>query len=246
MAQADLLIGSAGGISWERCSAGLPALIGITADNQGGNLVELVRARTGVSIGSWKAVSPRALSKLIADLIARPRLLKRLSARAATLVDGRGAERVAAHMLARHVTLRHATQADAEPAWAWRNAESTRKHSHDPRWLPLTEHLGWWSNSLENPARELLVATIGSLPIGVVRLDHDVAASTVSIYLDPELVGLGLGPHLLHSLQAHSLAGTRRPRLRAEVLDANAASLAAFERAGFVRGASDWFWEPAP
>jgi UDP-2,4-diacetamido-2,4,6-trideoxy-beta-L-altropyranose hydrolase len=244
MDAADLLIGSAGGINWERCSAGLPALIGITADNQRHNLAELVRARTGLSVGRWTSASPHDLATLIAKLMARPLLLQRMSARAAALVDGRGAERVAAHMLARHVLLRHASLADAEPAWAWRNAQSTRRHFHDPRAVPLAEHLAWWARSLDDPARELFVAAIGDLPVGVLRLDHGETSSTVSIYLDPAMVGLGLGPHMLRALQTHSLSGSRHPRLRAEVLDTNVASLAAFERAGFVRGLNEWTWEP--
>lgn len=244
MAQADLMVGSAGGVSWERCCAGLPSVMATTADNQRANLAALARARTGIAIGEWQRVGPVPLAKLLQELIERPSLLARMSARAVALVDGRGAERVAVHMASAWVKVRPAAPDDAAGAWVWRNAESTRRHFHDAAPVPLPQHMSWWQRTLADPQRELLVAEIGSLPVGIVRLDHADDSSTTSIYLDPALVGVGLGPQILRAVQRHVRAASQPRPLRAEILATNTASQRGFERAGFSRQGDYWIWEP--
>lgn len=245
MLQADLLVGSAGTISWERCSVGLPAVMGTTAANQETNLTQLARARTGIALGDWTSVSPMRLSQLLQRLIKQPKLIARMSKRCKALVDGRGADRVAVHMMAALATLRPAMASDATVAWAWRNAESTRQHFHNSRELQLDEHLAWWSHTLADPDRELLIAEVGSLPVGVLRLDHVSGASTVSIYLDPTLVGLGLGSHILRAAQRRTASKWPGRALRAEIHPDNAASIASFQSVGFVRRGENWVWEQA-
>jgi len=248
MAQADLAVCSAGGISWERCCAGLPAIMGTTADNQAMNLQRLRRERTGLSVGRWQDLDAGALQALLTRALRRPALLRRMGARAQRLVDGRGAERVAAFMMANRLALRPARPEDAARVWPWRNAESTRRHFFDPRPVPLPAHTAWWDASLADPTRTLQLAWIGELPVGVLRLDHaDDGTATVSIYVDPALTGLGLGPAMLRAAQAWARgpAAPRRPaRLAADILPANAASIASFEAAGFVRAGGRWTWEP--
>lgn len=244
MAHADLLLGSAGSISWERCSMGLPAIMGTTADNQRSNLELLARARTGVSIGNWAALPAPRLAALLGRLLQRPRLLARIAARARRLVDARGATRVCVHMAASGVTLRSACREDATPAWHWRNAEPTRRHFNDPRPVDLQAHLSWWSTALADPMRELLIAQVGEIPVGVLRLDHDDRHTTVSIYLDPDLAGLGAGAQVLRAAQGFSTMHRPGVPLWAQILPRNTASIASFESAGFVRADRDWRWEP--
>ena len=51
---------------------------------------------------------------------------------------------------------------------------------------------------LQSPDRWLFVAQVGALPVGSIRFDRiDSQRLEVSLYLDPELLGLGLGPRLL-------------------------------------------------
>lgn len=242
MARADLLIGSAGSISWERCSLALPALMGTTADNQRSNLALLARARTGIALGDWAAVDADMLAQWVQRLARRPGLVARMAARAGRLVDPRGAERVAVHMAADRIALRPAIEDDAELAWTWRNAPATRRHFHDPRPVALTEHRAWWTRSRADPKRELMLAEIGEVPVGVLRFDHAADTATVSIYLDPELVGLGLGACVLRAGQRRIAAQHPGYTLHAEILPANLASRSSFEAAGFVPRGDRWIW----
>jgi UDP-2,4-diacetamido-2,4,6-trideoxy-beta-L-altropyranose hydrolase len=241
MAEADLFVGSAGGVSWERCCAGLPGVFGRTVENQRLNDRLLAERRTGVSVGDWAKLAPARIARLTAALLARPSLLARMARRAAAVCDGRGAERVAVALLAERVHLRRATPEDAERVWPWRDAPSSRRHSTDPRPLPLGEHLAWWSHALQDPTRDLLIAEVGSRAVGVIRFDRNDAEATVSIYLDPGLTGLGLGRHILEAGR-RQVADTapQVATLFADILPANRASASAFAEAGYVQVGARW------
>ena len=241
MARADLFVGSAGTVSWERCCSGLPALIGITAENQRLNEGLLGKRRTGVSVGDWTNVPAPRIATLAASLLARPALLERMSRRAAAVCDGRGAQRVAVAMLADGISLRRAVASDAERAWHWRNTPSTRRHFIDPRPVPLTGHVAWWSEVLSDSRRDLLIAEIGSLAVGVLRFDRDDAQAVVSVYLDPELTGLGLGPRVIEAGRRHvASASPEVTTLVADILPGNDASATAFTHAGYGRVSTRW------
>lgn len=240
---ADLMVTAAGSVNWERCCLGVPALLCATAPNQADNLVQLARSRTAIALGEAASLKVDMLRSMLVRLTERPLLLRRMSRRAAALVDGHGARRVAVAMLAGRLSLCPAKAADAELAWHWRNHESTRRWSIGTEPIPLEAHLGWWQASLVNPERSLLIARIGEIPVGVLRLDHQGPDSTVSIYLDPQLTGLGLGPRLLREgrgwLRSHR-PGTRW--LLAVIRADNLASAQAFTAAGFRHRASDDLW----
>lgn len=241
IAASDLMITAGGSVNWERCCLGVPALVCSTADNQRGNLRELARSRTAIGLGDARQLDEPTLTTWLARLGSRPRLLQRMGERAARLVDGLGARRVALAMLSPGLRLRRATPADARPAWAWRNAESTRRHFTDPRPVELDAHLTWWNATLADPLRVLLVAEVGGSAVGVLRLDRQGDAAVVSIYLDPALTGIGLGTQLL-SAARRWVAGELAPvrRLLALILPANLASARAFAEAGFRPGEPYW------
>jgi RimJ/RimL family protein N-acetyltransferase len=243
IAQADLMVCSAGSVSWERCCLGKPALMISTATNQANNLDSLTRKRTGISLGAPSRVAAHTLAALLQRLQDRMRLLRRMGRRAGLLVDGHGARRVASHMLRDHVQLRPARLADAELVWPWRNAPVTRRHFFDPRPVLLAAHMAWWEAALVNSKRSLLIATIGDDAIGVLRLDQTADSSLVSIYIDPRLSGLRLGERILAAGQAW--INSKRPdnaTLRAEIMAANSASIHSFEAVGFVKTNDVWIW----
>jgi UDP-2,4-diacetamido-2,4,6-trideoxy-beta-L-altropyranose hydrolase len=244
MAESELLIGTTGSISWERCCMGLPAIMGTTADNQKPNLAQLCRLRTGLSVGDWAEIDAGRLAVTIERALLHPTLLARMGARAAKLVDGRGAERVAALLLRECLTLRRAEAGDANMAWSWRNAESTRRNSADPTPIPYGSHVSWWTRTLADQQRDLLIAVLGDLPVGVLRLDQASEGATVSIYLDPELTGLGLGRYVLLACQRWSAQYRSASKaLFAEIRPQNSASIAIFEAAGFAPTQGRWVWD---
>lgn len=95
MAAADLAVGAAGTTTWERCCLGLPSVVLVMADNQreiAANLVAAGAARLAENVDQVA----REISALCADDNAR----LAMAVASAEVVDGRGADQVAAAILA--------------------------------------------------------------------------------------------------------------------------------------------------
>ncbi len=94
MADSDLAIGAAGSTSWERCSLGLPSIIGVFADNQ------IFIADALITAGASKLiVADNGIIKLgatIAALAHDPAEILRMSNCSANITDGGGVVRVTA------------------------------------------------------------------------------------------------------------------------------------------------------
>lgn len=87
LAGVDAVIGAAGTSAWERCCLGIPTIVVILADNQ-----RLI-ARNLAQAGAALVVEPDGVAAALTAL-RRPGTLARLSAAAAEVCDGEGAERV--------------------------------------------------------------------------------------------------------------------------------------------------------
>lgn len=230
-ARHDVQIGAGGGAALERCCIGAPTLLLALADNQRVVARELDAAGAAQLVPTVDAVAlGQAFAALQADVAAR----RRMADCGRRLVDGHGTRRIAVAMSADRLDLRAATAADAQPCHAWRNAESTRRFSRDPSPVALPDHLRWWQAALDAPARHLLVAQVGTQAVGVVRLDAQDGEAEVSIYIDPVLTGVGLGPRMLEAAARWAAGpGGGLQRLVAEIDPRNTASAAAFARSGF-------------
>lgn len=241
MAAADLAIGAGGSATWERCCLGLPALSLCTAENQRRQIADAAEAGL--------LYAPSVDGGLV-DLIRRHTqcllenvpLLKLISNAAMNSVDGAGASRIVGEI--RHsgtsagtngVYVRLATADDAPVVWPWRNCESTRRYFFDPSPVSLDTHVAWWNRSLADAQRALLIGFTEGRAFGVVRFDFDAPESAmISIYLDPEMTGKGMGRALLFAglnwlRKNHPETST----VSAEILLENSASLRAFQAAGF-------------
>lgn len=96
MASATLFVGAGGGTTWERAALGLPSLCVSVADNQVGNAEALARIGVHLYPGVAGQVTVDALAQGIALLLDDVVLRGQLSTRSRELVDGCGAQRVAA------------------------------------------------------------------------------------------------------------------------------------------------------
>jgi UDP-2,4-diacetamido-2,4,6-trideoxy-beta-L-altropyranose hydrolase len=232
-ARHDLQVGAGGGGAWERCAVGVPSLTLCVADNQRAVIPALVAmGATAGADGVTREAVATALRPLLADAARR----HELSLTAATVVDGWGARRVALALLAdTRPTLRAATMLDAERLWQWRNHPATRAVSRQQDEIPLAAHRQWLQRLLEAGRSRLHVASLGGQDFGVIRFDplHD-DTWEVSLYLAPQLHGLGLGTALLRAGEAalrHDLGAPLH--VHAEVLPGNTGSRRLFESAGY-------------
>jgi UDP-2,4-diacetamido-2,4,6-trideoxy-beta-L-altropyranose hydrolase len=94
MANSDLAIGASGSTSWERCSLGLPSLIGVFADNQ-----KSIANALSLSGAAKKFDGTVELNRMLQDLYNNLELLANISAQAAKVTDGCGTQRVVARFL---------------------------------------------------------------------------------------------------------------------------------------------------
>lgn len=234
-ASADLGLGAGGATSWERCCAGLPAIIVSIADNQRAGCRALQDAGAAFYLGDADLTGVDMLADAVIRALSNPAELVSTSRRAVALVDGRGTERVALVMSRKMTTVRPARLDDADITWAWRNHPDTRRHFHDPSPVPREAHLSWWSETLGRNDRVLLVARCGDIDIGVLRFDCKGDEALVSVYLDPDLTGLGLGAGILQAGRAWMAANKPEiVKLNAEILPQNTPSARTFTAAGYL------------
>lgn len=240
-ARHDLQIGAGGGATWERCCIGVPTIGLVLAANQMAVVPALdklgVLRAARLDSQSEPADMP-ALSQVLAALLADPDARRSLGERAALLVDGRGAQRVALSLLCETLRLRPAAVEDGQMLHRWRNHPAVRAVSGTKDPIPVADHLGWLQRVLAAGDRWLFVAEVGRLPVGCIRFDRLAADRVeVSLYLDPELQGLGLGQRLLlggeQAMRGHLGHGFT---VDASVLPGNAPSQQLFEACGYHGG----------
>ena len=94
MARAQLALGAGGATSWERCCLGVPTALVSVAENQKSSSQALAAARACIYLGDIAEVTAQCVADAARRLLVRPRLLRAMSRRARTLVDGQGTERV--------------------------------------------------------------------------------------------------------------------------------------------------------
>jgi UDP-2,4-diacetamido-2,4,6-trideoxy-beta-L-altropyranose hydrolase len=173
----------------------------------------------------------QALRVLQRNVFAR----KAMSTAAASICDGQGVKRVIRKMLANTLVVRPARAADATLLFGWRNDERTRRQSFDPRPLDPVGHVDWLNNVLGDEERSLLLVSRAGRDVACVRFDCAAERATVSIYLDPDLHGRGIGASAL--MAAIDWLREARPEIRlveADVLAANQTSHALFVSVGFA------------
>ena len=100
MAQAALALSAAGSTCWELAHLGVPAVLVVLADDQAGNAAGLASAGVALSLGAAARLSGPALREALGVLLADPVRRARMAAAGRRLVDGAGAGRVAAEVLA--------------------------------------------------------------------------------------------------------------------------------------------------
>lgn len=99
LAEADLAIGAGGVSLMERMAAGVPSASLVIADNQR-LFVEGAAAEGGtLDAGDARMLSPQDLAAALRPLFVEPDRRKEIAAVSRRLIDGRGAERVAAAIL---------------------------------------------------------------------------------------------------------------------------------------------------
>jgi len=133
------------------------------------------------------------------------------------------------------VTLRRAGEADAQAVWQWNNDPTARAVSIQRDPIAWPTHERWFARTIADPDQRLWIIEHRSEPCGVLRVRRDAgqAEGTVSIAIAPQARGQGVGVAALRQAADRYYDETGDRRLLAWIAPDNAASLAAFARAGY-------------
>ena len=236
MTKADLAVGAGGTTVWERCVMGLPSLVTTVAENQGKTASDMAESGYFLFLGRSEAVSVDSLYHALKIAIQSPWLLISFDRKTQSLVDGRGADRIAQEMMPHDITLRMATMDDCEAIYKWRNAKETRRHIFNSKPISLDEHCRWFQESLENPNRKILIAELHGVSAGVLRYDIDGRLAVISIYTVPGIKGYGIGTQIIRTgsdwLRRHF---SDVHKIQAKVFPENVVSRKAFVSAGYTK-----------
>ncbi len=235
LARADLAISAAGTTCWELANLGIPLAIVVLADNQLAGAEALAKRGTAVLLGWHKDLNAAAVLQQLSVLFERPELLRQLSDAARSLIDGRGAGRVAERMATYPLRLRATTAADAAILHEWGNDPLTRRMSFSAEAIPWESHVEWLKRRLDDPdCRYYVVQDADGQPLGQARLDRTGSRATLSFGLAPAARGQGFAARLVRLAAVDSLLAGWCLYVDAWVRPENAPSLAAFRRAGFT------------
>lgn len=235
MANADLSIGAGGGAVWERACLMLPTLSIPIALHQVKQLVDV--ALTGATYTfdaeNYTLEKIRMHAVLLMDNSSLRRLL---SIKSSETVDGNGAYRVAKALRSEiEINLRQANKLDEKSLFDWRNHPKIREVSFNKNEITWEQHHDWFSATLLNSNRVLLIGEYKNKPVGVVRFDLQNDSAEISIYLMQENESFGLGLPLIRSAEkwiCEHRNGIKR--LNANVLESNKLSQRFFIKAGYT------------
>jgi UDP-2,4-diacetamido-2,4,6-trideoxy-beta-L-altropyranose hydrolase len=140
------------------------------------------------------------------------------------------------------LSLRPAAAEDAKLLWRWANDPVVRAASFNSARIPWPTHEAWFAKRLTRPrrARIYLAHAGGSQrsgsPVGQVRFEKSgPARAVISVVVAPDQRGRGIGATLIREGCQQARKDLSVRRVLAYIRDDNAASIAAFERAGFTR-----------
>lgn len=237
MQWADLAVSAAGSTCWELAALGVPMVVTVLADNQERLAASLVSHGAAVSLGWHHAWQTDQAAAMLDNLLARPQALQEMGRRGQDLVDGQGCKRLVQAMLACQFSLRPATLDDCETVFRWANEPLTRQASFHAQSITWPEHSLWFAERLADPEHVFFIA-IDSLgrPMGQVRFALEEDTAVLSVGLDHDFRGMGLGHRLIRQACQHLMADRPLTKIRAFIKPGNAPSVQAFAKAGFCPG----------
>lgn len=242
MVKADLAIGAGGTTTWEQCCLGVPLIVIVTASNQEKVASSLEAAGVVVNLGRSTELTPDIVAENLQVICQSKEIRKKMSAKAFSVVDGSGAERVVRRITeeAGEIVLRRGENQDCEQIFTWQSNPVTRRYCRNPNLPTWEEHQEWFAASLENPRRSLYIIEDQGMPVGVVRLDtlkEKQETAEVSILIGPAFYGQGYARRALLALRR------QHPEtiFVAEILPENVHSQKLFIDAGYILYDTNWY-----
>lgn len=136
------------------------------------------------------------------------------------------------------LAVRPARWEDAQLLWRWANDPVVRANAFRPEAIPLEAHLAWFRGKLAAAGTRIYIVEHGGVPAAQVRYDADGdKEALIDVSVAPEHRGRGLGAEALRRTAPRACQELGVAAVVGVVLEANAASRAAFRAAGFAEAA---------
>lgn len=247
MADSDLAVLAGGATMLEACVAGLPALVLTIADNQEPGAAALARIGAVRLLGRAPETGVESLAAAVDALLGDRDARAELSFAGRRTVDGRGAARAAAVLLALSqdkldadwVTLRPAAPADAFEVWRIANDPAVRAHSFRREPIPLSGHLDWYAARLAAKNERFWLIDAAGAVAGLVRYAKNGETAEVHYSVRAAFRGKGLGTLALAATRGLACRELEASRLTGVVIAPNPASERSFASAGWSRKADE-------
>jgi UDP-2,4-diacetamido-2,4,6-trideoxy-beta-L-altropyranose hydrolase len=231
---ADMAIISGGTTTYEAAFMGLPCLIVIIAENQVMVAEKFAEIQAAINLGWHGNLSCECVHKSIEQLQVNCKARENMSRIGKQLVDGLGTTRVIKAILGKVITVREVVEGDCELIYNWANDDDTRAASFNSSPIDWGTHCNWLSERLSNSDSLLLICSdeLGH-PFGLVRFDLAGDEAIISVNLDPNMRGQGLGGFTIIRTIDELFKRYNISRVSAFVKPQNLRSAKAFEMAGF-------------
>lgn len=243
MGSSDAALLGGGVTMLESCVAGLPSLIATVAANQEPGASALSRGGAVRLLGRAADLSENAVAAALDELLGDRTGREELSRKGRLAIDGRGAARVAAALLALSeprlssdwVRLRPAVPQDALEIWRIANDPSVRAHSFRREPIPLADHLAWFNARLGDEDSRFWVIEAGFVVAGQVRYARSGDEAEVHYSVRGAFRGKGLGTLALEQSRRLACRELGVKRLTGAVISPNEPSERSFVSAGWTR-----------
>ena len=129
---------------------------------------------------------------------------------------------------------REVEPSDIHDLYHWRNHPLVRKNCFNTKVLAFSQHRKWFEGKLKSRGTTIYIAHHGDDKVGSIRFENEPNAVQVSVMVNPELIGQGIGQKLI-ALGTKRFIKEKKPGkpVFAEIKPENIASNKAFQKAGY-------------
>ncbi|WP_239022963.1 UDP-2,4-diacetamido-2,4,6-trideoxy-beta-L-altropyranose hydrolase [Pontibacter mangrovi] len=226
-----LSLTSASGVAYEYAAVGGLLFVLQTADNQAGLYSFLTS--TGLA-RKYEGPQSMVLASIATDFRQQVQVQRQN-------FDGSSDERLREEFrrlsLAASLTLRNATAEDVLLVYGWNNDPEVRRHSFNPEPIPLANHQAWFKARLTDKNTPIYIVEAAGEPAAQIRFTLSDGKATIGYLIAREFRGVGLGHVVLQKgVERFKKDYPGESMVEGLVQRDNAASVRAFEKAGFTYG----------
>ena len=236
--ECDVAICPASTIALECCAAGIGLLTGITADNQRGILLGLIKNNAAIDLGDFLKIDSKELTEKFKKYFASPEVLNQLVLKQRLMIDGKSPERFVSlfkQLSLQNLRFRFAGASDVDLYFKWTNDPLVRKNSYNQNPIKYNDHVKWFNSKLNTTnCCFYLFYNFEKVPVGQVRIDNGPEETVIGISIDENFRGKSYGVEMLNLAVGDYLRKNPDSVIFAFIKEENLASKSIFKKAGFM------------